>query len=61
MGPMAQNLLLENNLNKLVMPNLVVDAVQYAKLQEEIKKQINPVAGIVLQNEIIIRKNQHIS
>lgn len=40
MGPMAQNLL-ENNLNKLVMPNLVVDAVQYAKLQEEIKKQIN--------------------
>ena len=61
MGPMAQNLLLENNLNKLVMPNLVVDAVQYAKLQEEIKKQINPVAGMVLQNEIIIRKNQRIT
>ena len=32
--------LLENNLDKLVMPNLVVDAVQYAKLPEEIK-QIN--------------------
>ena len=53
--------LLENNLDKLVMPNLVVDAVQYAKLQEEIKKQINPVAGMVLQNEIIIRKNQRIT
>ena len=42
MGPMAQNLLLENNLNKLVMPNLVVDAVQYAKLQEEIKNRLIP-------------------
>jgi putative nucleotidyltransferase with HDIG domain len=53
--------LLENNLDKLVMPNLVIDAVQYARLQEEIKKQINPVSGMILQNEIIIRKNQRIT
>jgi putative nucleotidyltransferase with HDIG domain len=57
----VQAILVENNWEELILANLVVDAAQYGRLQQEVREKINPIAGMVSQNELVIRKNQRLT
>ncbi len=53
--------LVRDNLNQLIRPNLLVNENLYRELQRDIRTSLNPVAGTVLQNEIIVSRNQRLS
>lgn len=54
-------MLVELNADKLILPNLVVDAQSYSKEQQRLFDSIDPVEGMVKQNEAIIRRNQRLT
>ena len=53
--------ILEDNLSKLLMPNLLLDEERYTEMSNIAKTGISTVSGLVKQNEEIIRKNQRLS
>lgn len=54
-------ILVEQNSDKLIIPNLLVDTQNYADLQAELLASIDPVMGMVKQNEVIVRQKQKLN
>lgn len=54
-------ILARDNASILVKPNLLVNNAAYDELKRELRAKLNPIAGEVLQNEIIVSKNQRLS
>lgn len=54
-------ILARDNVDQLVRPNLLVNEAKYKELMKSVREGLNPVAGIVSQNEIIVSRNQRLS
>lgn len=59
-APEAEKLIIALNAD-LIVPNLVVDEALFSELSQKTLSEISETEGIVLQNEVIIRKNARVT
>ncbi len=57
----AAGYLVRDNIDQFVKPNLLINEAKYKQLQQELRASLNPVAGVVRQNDLIVSKNQRLS